>query len=674
MKIFLKPLTSAIPDAVQFELDGDKIRITVGRKPDNDFVIPLPNVSSYHAVLEREGDGIHMEDLNSTNGVFINGIKIETRTPINSGDRISFGSVDFLFEIEQMKPVPAMPAGDGTMMVDSSEFLGEQPVIAPADDSMGPVEKPGSSTVLFGMKDVLMAPRLVMLNEQRDPTEEYALDRNEITIGRDPENNIQIDHASISRLHARIIKKGENTFQITDENSTNGLFLDDKQVNRATLHHGEVIRCGDVEAVFLAPGKLFAFEELKAGKTNGSSGGLDRKKLIMIVCGVLVVVLIILMLIPTGDDGGGNAGGKRLTADEIMKEVQFSMDNQDWDRVVQLVDTFQLNNADQQLAKAKHEIESRTLYQQMNQKINDADFAGADEILKQIATDTVYAARGKQTFDDAVTDYITDQDQQIEEAQGESRYTDALQIAEDLKQRFPNRKDVLDTYTEVKSNADRFSRQQARNAAYARRQQQVVRAANSKINDARDQYVNGKIVDALASLTEAGNAYIAKGFKVPSRIKLLKDRLNELRQNYTEGKQLILQGKLQQAAPKLQRVFQISDSGLFDARGAIEAECTNLLVDYNMDKANALYKQQNYAAAYGYLQQVLQAKPGMSAAQTMKREIEGKGQELYNKGYIEQTQYQNCKQALFYFRQVIQMVPKDNELYKKAQKRIADCE
>jgi len=64
----------------------------------------------------------------------------------------------------------------------------------------------------------------------------------------------------------------------------------------------------------------------------------------------------------------------------------------------------------------------------------------------------------------------------------------------------------------------------------------------------------------------------------------------------------------------------------------------------------------------------------MQTAATMKLDIENKGQELYNKGYIEQTQYNDCKRAVFYFKQVILMVPKENPLYKKALKRIADCE
>lgn len=671
MIIQFKPLSSAVRDPVQFDLSEASPRLTVGRKPDNDFVIPLPNVSSYHAVVELDGGTPMVEDLNSTNGVFKNGQRLAERTPFENGDRLSFGSVDFLVEIEQ----PAKPAGaasaNGTLMVDSREFLEDSREEAVSGGS-SEMPAPGAGTMLFGMKDVLMAPRLVLLDENLKPVSEHAVDKTEFTVGREVDNNIQIDHDSISRVHARIFKKSEKSYQLQDNNSTNGTFVDERQVTRHMLKHGDVVQFGDVKAVFLAPGKLFSFEDLQVGKKVVSSG-MDRKKLLIGVAGLLVVLLIILMLIPTG--GSGPSGkSSRLTSEEVMKEVNFALDNGDWDRVVQLVNNFQLKGADDQLQKAKSEIKNRKVYQTVNEKIKAADFQGARDTLSGLSAETVYKSRADQALKDGIATYIDAQTKTIEEKQESSDYKEALDIAAALKEKFPEREDVISTYESVKSAYDRVSRQQQQRAAYARKLRQTRQTADRKIAEAESEYLKGDLVEALASITEASNVYIGKGIAVPSRIKRLKDSMNELRQNYQDGKKLILQGQLQQAAPKLDRVFDISDKYLFGKSGAIERECTGLLVDYYMDKANQLYKQQNYAAAYGFLNRILDAKPDMRQAQVMRREIEGKGQELYNKGYIEQTQYQNCKQAVFYFRQVIQMVPRDNPLYKKALKRIADCE
>ena len=56
-------------------------------------------------------------------------------------------------------------------------------------------------------------------------------DRNEITIGRDPENDIQIDSLAVSRMHARIVK-GQDCYMIEDFNSTNSTFVNGKKINK----------------------------------------------------------------------------------------------------------------------------------------------------------------------------------------------------------------------------------------------------------------------------------------------------------------------------------------------------------------------------------------------------------------------------------------------------------
>ena len=51
--------------------------ITVGRSPDNDIVIDNPAVSSHHCKITLVGNTFVVEDLNSSNGVFLNAKKID---------------------------------------------------------------------------------------------------------------------------------------------------------------------------------------------------------------------------------------------------------------------------------------------------------------------------------------------------------------------------------------------------------------------------------------------------------------------------------------------------------------------------------------------------------------------------------------------------------------------
>lgn len=71
--------------------------LTLGRQGDNDIVIKDPFVSKKHfKIVEDEGE-YYLEDLNSSNGTFLNGQRIEDMVKLSNGDRISIGNVEFLF-------------------------------------------------------------------------------------------------------------------------------------------------------------------------------------------------------------------------------------------------------------------------------------------------------------------------------------------------------------------------------------------------------------------------------------------------------------------------------------------------------------------------------------------------------------------------------------------------
>jgi len=76
-------------------LFGNRIRI--GGLPDNDVVIPSPAVSRYHAQLLIRSGKVEIEDLNSSNGTYVNGTPVRT-AEIRSGDKIRVGDVDLVYQ------------------------------------------------------------------------------------------------------------------------------------------------------------------------------------------------------------------------------------------------------------------------------------------------------------------------------------------------------------------------------------------------------------------------------------------------------------------------------------------------------------------------------------------------------------------------------------------------
>ncbi|NNF96617.1 MAG: FHA domain-containing protein [Halobacteria archaeon] len=91
-------------------------------------------------------------------------------------------------------------------------------------------------------------PRVVLTHEGA-VLKEYPLDKERITIGRKPHNDIQLDDPTVSGQHAAILML-QNAY-VEDLNSTNGVLLNGKKVTRRQLNHGDMIKIGRHELKFI---------------------------------------------------------------------------------------------------------------------------------------------------------------------------------------------------------------------------------------------------------------------------------------------------------------------------------------------------------------------------------------------------------------------------------------
>ena len=66
------------------------------------------------------------------------------------------------------------------------------------------------------------------------------------TVGRAPRADFILDVALVSRLHCRLTA-GDDRLEVLDLKSTNGTFVNDKRVEKATLVTGDRLRVGRVE-------------------------------------------------------------------------------------------------------------------------------------------------------------------------------------------------------------------------------------------------------------------------------------------------------------------------------------------------------------------------------------------------------------------------------------------
>jgi len=76
--------------------DIDKRRVVIGRSKECDISLADPNVSRRHAELRQEGAAYWAVDLDSTNGMLVNGRRLK-RAKLEHGDRIVLGSTELTF-------------------------------------------------------------------------------------------------------------------------------------------------------------------------------------------------------------------------------------------------------------------------------------------------------------------------------------------------------------------------------------------------------------------------------------------------------------------------------------------------------------------------------------------------------------------------------------------------
>ena len=92
----LKTPEGAEPD-LTFRLLPGSMK-TVGRATRADFIVDANLVSRVHCRLSAGATEIEVEDLDSTNGTFVNGQRVEKRALAKAGDRIGVGRVELTIE------------------------------------------------------------------------------------------------------------------------------------------------------------------------------------------------------------------------------------------------------------------------------------------------------------------------------------------------------------------------------------------------------------------------------------------------------------------------------------------------------------------------------------------------------------------------------------------------
>lgn len=205
----------------QFRIEG--ARATLGRAEENPIgLFGDPGVQQRHAVIERHGSDFAIKSLAVQEGTFVNGHRVES-ADLRDGDRIKVGGYELMFHLRQGAASSATAAGRV-----SGATLG---AAAPA---------PGQSAHRG-------VPALEDSSGQVFPLRPDGATR----LGRALDNDIVVNHSSVSRHHAEITAAGGH-FELKDLGSQNGTFVDNRQITTSPLADGAAIRIGQAPFIFRA--------------------------------------------------------------------------------------------------------------------------------------------------------------------------------------------------------------------------------------------------------------------------------------------------------------------------------------------------------------------------------------------------------------------------------------
>lgn len=185
--------------------------ITMGRSPNNQIVLGDDlDISRFHAQIHYSGTDFLLTDLNSAQGTRINDHQVDTCSPLQNGDRIQIGGYSLIF-----RHLGSRASSDSlsqtTLVQDDNEFF--------------PATVSTSQTLDLKQRDYL-------------------------SIGRDPSNDLVIRHPIVSRFHSKIVRQG-HFFAIFDLNSSNGTFVNGRSISGfRPLQAQDLIRIGPCNLTF----------------------------------------------------------------------------------------------------------------------------------------------------------------------------------------------------------------------------------------------------------------------------------------------------------------------------------------------------------------------------------------------------------------------------------------
>src|SRR5262245_38920053 len=241
--------------------------ITIGRKEGNTIRLTERNVSRRHARILRNNGEVQIEDLGSYNGIRVNNARIAERVSLRVSDQVQIGDYKLYLKAEGVEQVddartmpiervdsamntaptdvipavaaaPTQPMGVPTTPV-PGRLVGDptRTLVSVADTD--PQGRPVASAAQVAALSATTGYGKLVVLSSNFAGKEFELSRPQMIIGRTDENDIVVNHRSISRNHAKLVREPETgRYTITDQQSSNGVRVNGQDYGKVELRRG----------------------------------------------------------------------------------------------------------------------------------------------------------------------------------------------------------------------------------------------------------------------------------------------------------------------------------------------------------------------------------------------------------------------------------------------------
>jgi pSer/pThr/pTyr-binding forkhead associated (FHA) protein len=394
--------------------------ITIGRKEGNTIRLTERNVSRRHARIVRQNGALYIEDLQSYNGIKVNNEKIQGKAPLGDGDVVVIG--DYRLSIKQDKaeakpPAPAMsmpgvPASSQAPTVASPALqasslptVQHQAMTAPMGATSKGPDKPG---------------RLIVISSNF-ARQEFPLEKAAMVIGRTDDNDIVLNHRSISRHHAKIVREGDH-FHVVDLQSANGVRVNGEEYGKVELRKGDQIDLGHVRLIFVPPGQEIDVSNKIVDLDSG------RSPVAAIVIGVLVLAIV----------GGGAfwwfnrppSVDPETEAAKTLVDVESDLQAKRWrdviDKTSRILSSTGISSkvkdaAQSKKSRAEQETKAKQIYEKFSTGAGSGNYDQALAAYREIPEDSVYRQIAREQYDQIFPLYVENHLKAAEEARGQGK-------------------------------------------------------------------------------------------------------------------------------------------------------------------------------------------------------------------------------------------------------------